>query len=116
MSKILLTYFVLCLPQFFLTTNSFDDKIRNGVCVVEFWAEWNKKNEVTFLGELQGCKKYRLNIIEHSGIQKRFEIFSVPTILIFKDGELKHRYCANIMMQLQTTQQELQDNIDKLNR
>ena len=115
MSKITLLFLFLFLPQSFVATQDFNSKIKKGVTVIEFWAEWNKKNEVKYLGDLSGCKKYRLNIIEHSAIQKEYNIYSIPTLIIFKDGKLQERYSPNIMMQLEVSQGVVQDRIDELN-
>ncbi len=116
MSKITLLFLFFFIPQNFVATEDFSSKIKRGITVIEFWAEWNKKNEVKYLGDLSGCKKYRLNIIEHSGIQKKYNIYSIPTLIIFKNGKLQERYSPNIMMQLEVSQEEVQTKIDNLNR
>ena len=39
---------------------------------------------------------------------------SVPTIIVFDDGEEKMRFEANIMMQLEATKKDIQKEIDKI--
>ena len=82
--------------------------------MVEFWAEWNSANEVKFLEKLKDCKKYRLCIVSNSKAAASYNIFAIPTVIIFDNGEEVNRYNPNILMQLAATREEVQENIDEI--
>jgi hypothetical protein len=116
MNKLLL---ILLLPlnilaQEFISSSSFDGKIAKGITVVEFWAEWNKGNEVSFLGDLKDCNSYKLSIVKNSGIQKKYKVIAIPTLIIFDNGIEQQRFNPNIMMQLAATKKEVQSVIDEI--
>lgn len=78
-----------------LNESTFDENIKSGVTLVDFWAPWCKPckmqgpiiEEVS--KEMQGkaniCK---LDIDESNSIARKYGIQSIPTLLIFKDGAL----------------------------
>ena len=116
MSKLI---FILLLPlnilaQEFVTSSSFDSKIAKGITVVEFWAEWNKSNEVPFLEDLKDCDPYKLSIVKNSGVQKKYGVMAIPTLIIFDNGIEQQRFNPNIMMQLVATKKEVQLVIDEI--
>ena len=77
-----------------LTAASFDETIKEGVCLVDFWAPWCgpcrmiapviEELAETFDGKAKICK---VNTDEEQDIAVRYGIRSIPTILFFKDGE-----------------------------
>ncbi len=116
MSKLI---FILLLPlnilaQEFVTSSSFDSKIAKGITVVEFWAEWNKSNEVPFLEDLKDCDPYKLSIVKNSGVQKKYGVMAIPTLIVFDNGIEQQRFSPNIMMQLVATKKEVQLVIDEI--
>ena len=80
-----------------LTTNTFDETIGGSSLpiVVDFWAEWCGpcKQVAPILdqiaeehsGEITIAK---LNVDEHPDIAMRYQVMSIPTMLLFKDGQL----------------------------
>jgi thiol-disulfide isomerase/thioredoxin len=111
--------FILLIPlnivaQEFINSSSFDTKIAKGITVVEFWAEWNKSNEVSFLADLKDCDSYRLSIVKNSGVQKKYEVMAIPTIIVFDNGIEQKRFNPNIMMQVAATKKEVQSVIDEI--
>jgi len=83
------------------------------ICVVEFNASWNSANNVEWLSNLSEVGTKRI-LIDKGDWQKKFSIFVTPTIIIFVGGEEKKRYQANIMMQMETTENEVQNKIDEI--
>ena len=83
------------------------------ICVVEFNASWNEKNNVTWLHKLTDVGTKRI-LIDKGDWQKDFSIVVTPTIIIFVNGEEKKRYQANIMMEMEAKQEDLQDKIDEI--
>ncbi len=83
-----------------LTEATFDEVV-NGTSapvVVDFWAEWCGpcKMIAPILDEIateQGdsVKITKLNVDENPAIAQRFGVMSIPTLLVFRDGEVDKR-------------------------
>ena len=83
------------------------------ICVVEFNASWNDKNNVEWIHKLTDVGTKRI-LIDKGSWQKDFSIVVTPTIIIFVNGKETKRYQANIMMEMETKQTEVQDKIDEI--
>ena len=46
--------------------------------------------------------------------QAEHKIVVVPTVIVFNDGEEVERFQANIMMQLEATQKDVQEAVDEV--
>ena len=78
-----------------LTSENFD-VIKEGVALVDFWAPWCGPCRMIapiieelandYEGKAKICK---VNTDEAQDLAVRFGVRSIPTILFFKDGELK---------------------------
>jgi len=86
----------------------------SGVCVVEFNASFNSANSVGWIDELSDCKGKRVDIAAEPELQKEHKIVVVPTVIIFNEGEEVKRFQGNIMMQLEATQDEVQEAVDEI--
>ena len=89
-----------------------------GVCngqisVIHFNSEWNADNnfDVTVLKE---CDIDTVVICHNKELKEKHKIKSVPTIIVFDQGIEIARFEANIMMQLQATRKEIQNEIDRI--
>ncbi len=83
-----------------LTTSTFDETINSAETpvVVDFWAEWCGpcKMIAPILGEIateQAGKVTiaKINIDEHPDVAMRYNVMSIPTLLVFKNGEIAKR-------------------------
>jgi thioredoxin 1 len=83
-----------------LTTSTFDETINSSdtPVVVDFWAEWCGpcKMIAPILGEIateQAGKVTiaKLNVDENPDLAMRFNVMSIPTLLVFHKGELAKR-------------------------
>jgi thioredoxin 1 len=77
------------------TDSSFDEDIKTGVVLVDFWAEWcgpcrRLAPTVDSLASDYDGKATvgKLNVDENPNIPGRFMIRGIPTLLLFKNGEL----------------------------
>lgn len=85
-----------------------------GISVVEFNASFNASNSVSWMDKLRDCKGKRVDIASEPAMQKEHKIVVVPTIIIFNEGEEVKRFQANIMMQLEATQDDIQEAVDEI--
>ena len=86
----------------------------DGICVVEFNADFNKQNSVPWIENLSECKHVRVNISAEPEMQVEHKIVVVPTIIVFNEGEEVERFQANIMMTMEATPEEVQEVVDEL--
>jgi len=77
------------------TDGNFDDETKQGVVLVDFWAEWcgpcrRLAPTVDALAtEYDGrATVAKLNVDENPDIPGRYAVRGIPTLLLFKDGQL----------------------------
>ena len=86
----------------------------SGVCVVEFNASFNSANSVDWIDNLTDCEGKRVDIAAEPALQKEHKIVVVPTVIVFNDGEEVERFQANILLELEATQDEVQEAGDEI--
>ena len=76
-----------------LTNESFDPYISGGLVLVDFWAEWCTpcRMQAPILDDLDNqlegkLKIGKINTDDFPEIAERFGVFSIPTMIIFRDG------------------------------
>jgi thioredoxin 1 len=78
-----------------LSESTFDETVgaASEPVVVDFWAEWCGpcKMIAPILDEVateqQGkVSVAKVNVDEHPGLARRYEVMSIPTLIVFKDG------------------------------
>ena len=79
-----------------LTDQTFDEEIKSATepVLVDFWAEWCGpcKMVAPVLDEIAADQDGKLrigkiNIDDNLELARRFEVMSIPTMILFKDGE-----------------------------
>jgi thioredoxin 1 len=77
-----------------LTDDSFEDTIREGVTLIDFWAPWcvpcRRQNPVInqIANEVgEQAKVCKINVDDHKKAAIRMKIKNIPNVIIFKDGE-----------------------------
>ncbi len=81
-----------------LNNNNFDETIKNGVVLVDFWATWCGpcKMLAPTIEELATEYKGRavvgkVDVDENPDLAERFGIMSIPSVFVFVDGEVKEK-------------------------
>lgn len=79
-----------------LSDTTFDETVAadGAPVLVDFWAEWCGpcKMIAPILEEIadeqgESLQVAKLNVDEASDVARRFEVMSIPTLILFKDGE-----------------------------
>lgn len=77
-----------------LTEQNFSNKIKKGVVLVDFWADWCMPckmmapilNEVAETADGEAIV-YKLNVDEQRQVAAMYGIRNIPTIIVFRDGK-----------------------------
>lgn len=81
-----------------LTDQSFTQAVAHGISVVDFWAPWcapcRELAPVTdaLAAEFQGKVAFaKLNVDDFTPLSEQYDVLSMPTLVIFKDGKPQDR-------------------------
>lgn len=76
--------------------NEFNEKVQSTKkALVDCYADWCGPCKMlapvieNLAEETENCEFYKLNIEEASKIASKYQIMSIPTLLLFENGELK---------------------------
>lgn len=78
-----------------LTKDNFDSVTSSGLVLVDFWATWCGpcRMQAPILDELDEqlgdkVKICKLDVDDEPAIAQRFDVFSIPTLMVFRNGEM----------------------------
>ena len=97
-----------------LTGNSFNDFVKDGVVLVDFWASWcmpclMMSPIVDEIGEkFKGRVKVgKVNIEESPELAQKFNVNTIPNFVLFKDGEVVEQFVGGI------SEEDLSEKLEK---
>ena len=76
-----------------LNNDNFNTEIKNGVSIVDFFATWCGPCKMLapvfeeLSGEMEGVNFFKVDVDQALDIARDYAITTVPTMIIFKDGE-----------------------------
>jgi len=77
-----------------LTNENFDKELSGSTMLVDFWAPWCGPCRMlgpvveALSGEMKTLKFGKVNVDENPELSERFEVASIPTLLLFKNGKV----------------------------
>lgn len=79
-----------------ITDKEFDESIKTGKVLVDFYAEWCGPCKMLspvvdeLSEELTDITFFKLNVDESDEVVRKYNVMSIPTLLVFENGELKN--------------------------
>ncbi|HTN80967.1 MAG TPA: thioredoxin [Acidimicrobiales bacterium] len=79
---------------------TFDETVQSSseAVIVDFWAEWCGPCKMIspILEEIasehkEKLKVVKLNVDDNPDVTRRYDVMSIPTLIVFKDGQAKKR-------------------------
>ena len=79
-----------------LTNESFDELIKDDIVLVDFYADWCGPCKmlspiIDEVAKEENVKLIKINVDNHEELSRRFGIMSIPTVIVFKNGEESHK-------------------------
>lgn len=77
-----------------INNNNFNDETKEGIVLVDFWANWCGPCKMLtpvleqLSSEIKDVKFFKVNVDENGELAQQFRIASIPTVMIFKNGEV----------------------------
>lgn len=84
--------------ELILNNNNFDETIKNGVVLVDFWATWCGPCKMLAPNVEEIAREYdgravvgKVDVDENPDLAERFGIMSIPALFVFVNGEVKEK-------------------------
>jgi len=86
-----------------LKDSNFDKTIAKGNWAVDYWAEWCGPCKVFTPVFLEVAKQFKgkvnfakVDVDAETKIANKYEIMSIPTLILFKDGEIVYQFSGAV--------------------
>ena len=75
--------------KYLVNSEDFEKEIQSGKVLVDFYADWCGPCQALgqILEELEGVPVLKINVDTFAEIAQEFGVMSIPTIILFQDGE-----------------------------
>ena len=80
-----------------LKDENFQEEIKSGLVLVDFYADWCGPCRMVgpiveeISNEVENLKVIKINVDEREDIAKMYGIMSIPTLILFKEGEINKK-------------------------
>ncbi len=80
-----------------LTNEDFNSEIKEGMVLVDFYADWCGPCRMLspvieeLARELPDLKVIKVNVDEREDVAKMFGVMSIPTLILFRDGQMNKK-------------------------
>lgn len=81
-----------------LTASNFEAETKSGIVLIDFWAPWCGPCRMQgpileqLVGKVEGAKIAKLNVDEAGAIAAKFNVMSIPTLVVLKDGKSVNQF------------------------
>ena len=82
-----------------VNSESFEHEVSEGTSIVDFWAPWCMPCQMqgVILEKMSGklpdsTKVLKLDVDQNMEVASKFGINTIPTLLVFKNGEMIHQF------------------------
>lgn len=81
----------------YLKDENFKEEIKEGLVLVDFYADWCGPCRMVgpiveeISNEVENLKVIKVNVDEREDIAKMYGIMSIPTLILFKEGEINKK-------------------------
>ena len=87
-----------------ITKNNFESEVlkSNDIVILDFWATWCGPCRAlgpileSFANKNSNIKIGKINVDEEDELAGKFQIISIPTLIIYKNGEIINKYVGLI--------------------